>query len=254
MDRSGNLGIRKDQLVAFADFRITSAETDAEARIRPGALANLLIQSATESADSLGFGFEGLKEHNLFWVLSRISVKVFKRLKWYDRVEIETWPRDISGILYLRDFIARDGQGDTAALGTSAWLAIDLKKRRPKRFEGELHDLFVSMKDRIAYEDLPEKLPGISVGDNFRVTSKYFDIDLNRHVTSTRYIDWMMDTFPIDFHREYYPKSLSVNFIKETLPDSVLDIVREERRDREYFFEGVHSGTGETAFRGKVIF
>ncbi|MCK5221183.1 MAG: hypothetical protein KAR14_06350, partial [Candidatus Aminicenantes bacterium] len=57
--------IHEKDLVTVLRSKITSAETDMESRLRPGALINLLIQAATYSADKLGFGYESLKKHNL---------------------------------------------------------------------------------------------------------------------------------------------------------------------------------------------
>ncbi len=254
MEIADNNKMEKTDLVTYSKFKITSAETDMEARLRPGALINLLIQSASQSADSLGFGYSELREHNLIWVLSRFSVKIFKELKWNDTIEIETWPKDITGLLYLRDFVARDENGEVVAMASSAWLAIDLERKRPTKIEGEFSDIFVSLKEKYAYPDPPEKLLPVESGTKFTVVSTYFDIDLNKHVTTTRYFDWMMDTFSPDFHKDHYPQLLSINFVKETLPGSQLNIFRKKNSDSEYVFEGVNTGLIKTSFRGKIVF
>ncbi len=59
-------GSSSNNLISVSEFNITSAETDIEARLRPGALVNLLVQSAINSADSLGFGFGGIRSQNHF--------------------------------------------------------------------------------------------------------------------------------------------------------------------------------------------
>jgi len=225
-----------------------------EARLRPGALVGLLIESAIQSADKLGFGFDNLKVHNLFWVFSRLSVKVFKSVKWNDVIEVETWPKNINGILYIRDFIVRDDRCEIVAKASSAWLPIDFETKRPKRRESFDTDIFVSLKEKYALDYLPEKLSKVAEGELFHVNSTYFDIDFNGHVTSTRYIDWMMDTFPVEFHKRNYFKMLSVNFIKEILPEGKLEILRNNNEKGEYLFEGGNSDSGKSAFRGKIIF
>lgn len=64
---------------------INSAETDALGRLRPSSLLNLLIQAAISSADHLGFGFEALQNQELFWVLSRISIKIDRPILWKEK-------------------------------------------------------------------------------------------------------------------------------------------------------------------------
>ncbi|MCK5004125.1 MAG: hypothetical protein KAS21_03510 [Candidatus Aminicenantes bacterium] len=246
--------INKNDLISTLKFKVTSAETDMESRLRPGALVNLLIQSATHSADKLGFGYESLKKHNLFWVFSRLTINIARPLNWNEVVEVETWPKDIVGLLYTRDFIIRDGDGKVVARAASAWLPIDLETKRPKRKESFDSKFFTFLKDKHALKDPPEKLSETQEGEIFKVNSTYFDIDLNKHVTSTRYIDWMMDTFPIDFLQKNYPKVLSINYVKETMPEMKLDITKGQNGLGEFLLEGVNSETGKTSFRGKIIF
>jgi len=245
--------IDKD-LITILKFRITSAETDMEARLRPGSLVNILIQSAKRSADNLGFGYEGLKKYNLFWVFSRLTIDIVRPVSWNEVVEVETWPKDIIGLLYTRDFLIRDGGGKVVARAASAWLPIDLETKRPKRKESFDSEFFTFLKDKHALKDPPVKLLETQKGEIFKVYSTYFDIDLNKHVTSTRYIDWMMDTFPIDFLLKNYPKALSINYIKETMPEMKLNITKEQNGAGEFLLEGVNSETGKTSFRGKIIF
>ena len=125
-----------DQLTLFAPFRVTSADTDMQGRLRPGALVNMLIQSAIQSADALGLGFKGLSRENLFWVLSRMTVEIDRILVWNEEVVVETWPKSIEGLLYLRDYLVRNGNGNIIARATSGWLAVDFESKRPKNFEG----------------------------------------------------------------------------------------------------------------------
>ena len=93
--------LTESNLTTLSHFKITSADTDMHARIRLGSLVNLLIQSAIDSADKLGFGYGGIRHQNLFWVLSRLTLEIYRPLKWYESVEVETWPKDVERILYL---------------------------------------------------------------------------------------------------------------------------------------------------------
>jgi len=245
---------KKSNLILFADYKVTSADADMFGRLRLGALVNFLIQSAIKSADRLGFGFKDLERHQLFWVLSRLTAEIDKPLKWYDSAQVETWPKDAEKIIYLRDFLMRDQNGETVAKSTSGWLPIDLKTKRPKRYEGEFAELFVHNREKHALRELPEKLPIINDGDEFEFHPAYFDCDFNKHVTTTRYVDAMMDTFEIDFHEANYPKRLSLNFIKETAPGEKLKIIRSEKEEKKFFFEGIKIESGNVSFRGRIDF
>lgn len=246
--------LTENDLTLYSAFKITSADTDMYMRIKLGGVVNLLIQSAINSAESLGFGFKGLRKQQLYWVLSRITVEIYHPLTWNQDVEVETWPKTIEGLLYMRDYIVRDKSQNIIARATSGWLAIDAETKRPKLLDGIEAEMFVYLKDKHALSESPEKLTATSEGDTFDVQSGYFDFDLNRHVTSTRYVDWMMDTYSIDFHKNHYPKKLSINFMKETLPGDSINIVRSSLNGLEYSFEGTNHAQKTVAFRGKIDF
>lgn len=246
--------LSEKELSIRTKYRITSADTDMFGRLRLGGLMNLLIQSAIQSADSLGFGFKGLKGQQLFWVLSRITVEIDKALKWYDEIEIETWPKDVEKLLYLRDFFLRDQDGNKIGRATSGWLAIDVANKRPRKVDAINEDVLIRLNTKKAFEELPEKLEVLTTGEEKEIQTSYFDIDLNRHVTSSRYIDWMMDFLPVDFHEKNYPKKFSVNYMKETMPGETIQLRKHHLEGNFILFEGSNLHKNSSAFRGKIAF
>ncbi len=246
--------LSENNLVCRTNFKVTSADTDMEARLRPGALINYLIQSAINSADQLGFGFSGLQQQQLFWVLSRMTVEIYEPVKWYDEIIVDTWPKDIEKIIYLRDFLVKRKSGEIIAKATSGWLAIDVNTKRPKIVDGLYTGIFKHLKDKHALNEPPEKLSQQKAGEEFIINTTYFDIDLNKHVTSSRYIDWMMDTFPVDFHKNNYPWKISINYIKETMPGEKILLLRTQPNEKDFLFEGFHSSSSNSAYRGKLEF
>lgn len=243
-----------EDLILTTPFTVTSADTDMYRRLRPGALLNYLIQASIQSADSLGFGFGGLEKQHLFWVLSRLTVEVYRPLQWYESLTVETWAKDVEKLIYLRDYIVRDGQQEVVARGTSGWLAIDMETKRPKKLEGVQAELFERLRDKHGLEYSPVRLQGTGDGELYYIHPTYFDFDLNQHVTSTRYVDWMMDTFSFDFHEKHYPTKMVVNYQKETRPGESIEMYRSREDDKRYLFEGVNASTGKTSFRGEIGF
>ncbi len=246
--------LTEKELTRISNFNVTSAETDMFSRIQLGAYVNLLIQASIHSADDMGHGFKDLAQKNLFWVLSRITIEIYRPLEWHDDVEVETWAKGMNRLFYLRDYVVRDKDRNVVGRGTSGWLAVDFETKRPKKIESERSDLFEHLKDKHALEELPESIGKVKDGKQFEVQSSYFDIDLNKHVTSTRYIDWVMDTFSPEFHRDHYPRRLSVNYMRETKPLETIRILRSQIGENQYVFEGINLGADTTAFRGKIEF
>ncbi len=244
----------KEELVLTSTYNITASETDVKARLRLGALINLLIHSAYDSADRLGFGYKGVREQQLYWVLSRMTVEIYKPMKWYQDTVVDTWPKDIDSLLYLRDYQVKDKEQNDVARCTSGWLAIDIETKRPKKVNAIYADIFTQLKDKHGLTDVPEKLPAVTEGEKYEITAQYFDLDLNKHVTTSRYIDWMLDTLPLDFHLNNYPKRLAINFLRETMIGDKIQLIKSQTADNQFSFEGINLTKNTNAFRAKIDF
>lgn len=246
--------IPNHELVLQYSFNVTTADCDMNARLRPGGLVNYLVLAAINSADTLGFGYTGLRGQQLFWVLSRMTVEIYKPLKWYDTAVVETWPKDVNGLLYLRDFVVKNQHDEIAAKCTSGWLAIDIQSKRPRKVEEKFGYIFDRMKERHALKQLPEKLGPVTTGKSYEVKSTWFDLDVNKHVTSSRYADWMVDTLPMDFLRNHYPTRLSINYLKETMHGETISLMQSSTPENQFLFEGINRASDSVKCRGRIDF
>ena len=112
---------------------------------------------AWEHADLLGFGYNALKKHKQFWVLSRLLVKIERRPEWGEDFTLETWSRGTDGFFGYRDFSFVDNQGHPIVKGTSSWLVLDLKSKRIVRLNdfGEFPHHDESVFDNNAQKVMP---------------------------------------------------------------------------------------------------
>lgn len=245
--------MKKDiSLSSIHNFKITSADTDIIGRLKPSAMLNFIIQAAVNSATQLGFGFNEMKNNSLFWVLSRIDIEINRPLLWNEDISVETWPKNIDKIMYLRDFIIRDSENKIAAKSASGWLAVDTECKRPRKIVAVDQEIFYLLKNKHALEKIPQKLLPIKSGEKYDVKSHFSDLDLNGHVTATRYLDKMTDTLETQFLIDNYPKKISINYIRETMPDDNLEITKNTISENEYIFEGKNKTAQTIAFRGII--
>ncbi|MEJ2004701.1 MAG: thioesterase [Cyclobacteriaceae bacterium] len=242
-------------LVLHKRFTVTTADADCFGRLRPGALINFMLQAAVSSADELGFGLAYLKENKLFWVLSRLSLEVYDVINWQDELEVLTWPRDTDRLYYLRDFVVQRPDGFKVAAATSAWLALDNNSKRPVQLDSGKNEVFTRLKNKsCGINDLPKlqteaKVPDFSVP----IVPLFSEFDLNGHVTTTRYIDWAMDTFSFRHHKQNYLSSVDVNFLKEVLPDETLTLQR-FKKENGFLFWGILNKSNRPAYALKAGF
>jgi medium-chain acyl-[acyl-carrier-protein] hydrolase len=237
------------------DFCVSSAETDFNYELKVSSLVNMFIQIAWRHAEELGFGIDYLHKNNLAWVLSKLHFKIETFPKWSDSIKLVTWPKGINRLFYLRDMEIYDKNGYCISYSTSEWLLIDTKSKRPK-LQSSHEELFVKNKDKHAIGYQIENLkPLIGNASNFSFKAQYSDIDLNQHLTTTRYIDWMFDTFEMEFFKKNLCSEMVINFIREVPFGTEVSVYRVSFPEINcHEFEFVENASKHVLFRGKLYF
>jgi len=248
------MNIDEKNIFLKQEFTVLTEVSDLYGRIRLSGFINLLVQSAIKSADSLGFGFDVLKQKNMTWMLGRLSVEIYKPVQWNQKLIIETWPKTADGLLYIRDFIVSDENEKIIARGTSGWLAVDLTKKRLINVDF-LDSIYKQQKDyKSALEYFPKKIKTIQTDESFNIKATYYDLDLNKHVTAIRYFDWMMDTFDIEFHKNNFPKEIHINYMKETSLDDEILLRKKQLSENEFYFDAKNKTTDRDSFKCMLKF
>lgn len=242
-----------NEAVFVKQYPIYSHDTDLNSRIRVSALVNIMAQSAIKSADKLGFGFDVLRSKNMTWMLGRLSLEIYDKISYDQTITVETWPKTVEGFLYIRDFIVRNEKEKVVARATTGWLGVDLTRKKLINVDF-INENFYKLNDKHGLEYQPVKIDKFETNEIFSIKSTYFDIDMNKHVTATRYIDWMFDTFPLDFIENNFPSKIHVNYLKEIkLGDEIL--LRKKRLDpTTFYFDATNETSGKEAFRCMIKF
>ena len=216
------------------DYFIHSYEIDLTARLRFSALNRYLQESAWKNAEQLGFGFGALFKKDLAWVLTRMVISVDHLPGWNETIRIATWPSGKDTIFAYRDFQFFDTSGIELGRATTSWCVIDLRTRKPvlisDAFDHDLAEL-----DKQMFDERPAKLAEITRTDlRWSTIVGYQDLDVNEHVTNSRYIDWIFESFDLDFLKKHRVQNLAINFQAEALYGYEVNVQTEKVSDLEY--------------------
>jgi acyl-ACP thioesterase len=224
---------------------------DATRRATIPRLTGYFLEAAWNHAEALGAGFTHLRSQGKFWVLARMRCEVEEYPEWGEEVTLRTWPRGMKAALAFRDFELVNEAGMRFAAATSAWLVLDSASKRPQRLDRLLPGLS-DMSGKAALERDPEKLGETETWDNeSRITARYTDIDVNQHVTSSRYLGWMLDAYPARFHVQHSLRVVEVNYLGETLEGEEL-IVRTRRCEARVYGHSLVKASGEGVCRARL--
>lgn len=176
-------------------YTIRSYQTDDTGHLFIQQLFNLLQDAAHKHADGIGFGQRQLEKHNLFWVLSRLSLEIVKIPNVGDEVYLSTWVKSIRGAVSEREFSI--SIGDQIIINASSlWFSLSGENHKPTRLPTTYSDLMI-INDEYAHkggsvkviEDVADNKQ--SSGQNLVV--QHSDIDMVEHVNNATYVRWIMD-------------------------------------------------------------
>lgn len=233
----------------FETFKVRAAEIGPNEVAKPTAIINYFQEAAWQHADLLGVSVPALMERGHTWVMHRLFVEVLQPIKKNGELRIETWPSAIEKFFTYRDFRFTDKNKDLVARGATAWVVIDLKKRRlipiPDYIAG---GNFVIDNGHLPHPE--EKLPDMqdpTAGPSFRVY--YHHLDQNNHVNNVHYLEWMLASLPQDYLANMLIQSTDIQFKSECkLGDEVLTEYR-QLNDSEVLHRLVESSSGREVAR-----
>ena len=198
------------------NFFVYPREVDVNKEMTLPAVGGAILDAAGLAAREKGFGMEQMHSEGLAWVVSRICIEMFSFPKEYSIFTAETWIENISSLVSTRHFELRNADGEMLGKATSLWSLIDMERRRA-----------VNLRERT------EMLPyvegsGIDIAAPKRVSPVIgtkelihhvvcSDIDINCHVNSFKYVQWVLDTFTLAELRSLFIKRIDINYIKEAL-------------------------------------
>ncbi|MDP4239602.1 MAG: thioesterase [Bacteroidota bacterium] len=217
-------------------FQIQPQYVDFQFRATMASLGDILLTAAGFNADDNGFGLRRLHEQDYAWVLSRMAIEMNRFPEQYENIQVETWIEDVGRVTTTRNFCIRDDQDEIIGNACSNWVMLDMKTRRAKDLM-TLDGIQEYASGDPGLIDKPIKLGTVEGDeyDGFKV--KYSDIDINGHVNSIRYIQWISDCFSLDCYRKCQVKRFEINYVNEMLYDDFVEIVGNEIVSGDFRFE-----------------
>lgn len=228
------------------EFYLTAAEVNAQREIPMPRLVTLIIDTATGHANAIGVGFDRMISYGISWVLSRLTIDLKEAPSVNRKYRIDTWIENLNRMFSERDFEIVDVEtGEAIGWAHSTWMAINMETRRPSDLT-----MLVEMKDsingRIYPLDKGGKLLPLQDGENPRdYRFAVSDIDVNRHVTTRRYIDLIIDQWSLDRYDDCRISRFEIAFKHEAYYDELSTTVSAPHEGSPEVFD-VQVGIGST--------
>lgn len=206
------------------EFYLAAGESGPEQVMPVGLLTSRLIEVATNHANALAAGYEHLMARGLTWVLSRVAIEMTSWPPIDSRYSITTWVESLNKRFSTRCYTIRLADGTVAGYARTVWVAIDVASRTMAdiSFLTGLADAATKLSCPIA--DAGRHRPVEAPDRVSRYRFVYSDIDSNRHVNTVRYVQMLLNCWPLDFHDRHTVRRLEISFVRESYFDEEAEV------------------------------
>ena len=219
-----------------------------------GVLGNHLLNVAGFHSHDRGFGIDRLNKEHYTWVLSRLALEMYDLPMQYESFTIETWVENVYRLFTDRNFAVLNKEGKAIAYARSVWAMIDTETRKPVDlmaiYDGDIAGYIC---DKDCPIDKPSRIKVNSKEPVAILPVKYSDMDINGHVNSIRYIEHILDLFPVDAFKEKRVRRFEMAYVAETMATDTMAYYMDKVDDDNFDIE-VKKNQADVVCRSKVIF
>lgn len=168
-----------------------------------------------KQSEELGVGIDYLADKKIAWVFYKYNIKVHRYPKYGEKIKVSTIASGFKKFYASRTYEILDENNEKIVEGQGVFLLIDLERRRAIRIPEDLYMSYGINKDVENQIDISklEKLSEPMYSTEFKV--RYSDIDSNKHVNNSKYVEWAVEAVPMEIVLNYEMNELDVIFIKE---------------------------------------
>lgn len=197
-------------------FRIRSYEIDPHGHVSMPSLCNYFQEIAGQHAQSYGVSIKQLAKKNLTWVLARLHLEIESYPSFGNDIRLETWPSGHDGLYATRDVLFYCDE-EWIGRGTSAWLLVDVMRKRPIRIPDFIKKIQLPERDRALTGRLERPTIEEAPACERHFIVRYGDLDINQHANNVCYAEWALETVPVDVLNTHQVHSLELHFRAESV-------------------------------------
>ncbi|MGL4292704.1 MAG: acyl-[acyl-carrier-protein] thioesterase [Bacteroidales bacterium] len=217
-------------------YPVYSNQVNAQKELPVSMLVQHLIDAASRDAEKWGFGFRHLISNNHAWVLARLAFEIERYPMVDDTLTIETWVEGVNKHFTSRNFRLLDQNLNVLGYGRSVWSVIDFQTRESVDLS-IYEDIGKRIQDLPCPIEKPGRISPIKSEEARIYRVEVSDLDINRHMTSSRYIDHLLDLFTLEKFDQNRIARFEVQYLSEALYNENLHLFKEKTKENEYVLE-----------------
>ena len=203
-------------------YTVRDCDVDRFGRLKPSVLLYFAQDVAGAHCDVLSLNYDALAQRRLFWAVIRHRVQITRLPMRGETVTVETWPMPTTRSAYPRSTVAYDEKGNELFRTISLWILMNLDTRAmilPGKSGVEVSGMLTG--SELAP---PASASLVPYTDSALRKVVFTDLDRNGHMNNCRYLDWVWDLLPSDFHKAHPVGEFTVCYQSEAREGQVLEL------------------------------
>ena len=229
-------------------FFLSAGETNPEQEMSVSILVSKIIDVATAHANSLKIGNPFMTDIRAGWVLSRVSLEMYRWPSVNETYSIATWIESFNRHFSERAFSFSDSEGNILGYARTVWMVMSVDTHEnvglshlnlpEEMILGERVPVEKQQRHRLILPpDTPaDEIPAGAVLADYppsKYCFKYCDLDSYRHVNTVRYVDLLLNQFSLEDFDSTVVSRLEMSFLHEARYGMTVDILRRDRPSEE---------------------
>ncbi len=202
------------------EIYVHGASTDLNEKIMLPNLIDLFIYAGLDHSEGTPISIKNLQAHNMSWVQLQAQYKINRMPELNENIKVASQLVNIESLYCNRDFSITNESGEILATAKAKWFLINLTKRRPIKPISAVYEIYDAIKrDSRLYDGEFTTLREADKYEESREFDTYYsDIDFNKHITSSCYFRWIVNSMPLEFMKNHTPKFIEAKFMAEVIP------------------------------------
>jgi len=198
-------------------FKVMSYDIDETGRASLTSICNYFQEIGFNHAGLLTNNGQLFENRNIGYFLTRLHVKMQEYPAWGQQIRIRTWLSPVIDRYAVRNFEIFGSEDNLIGCGENSAVFFDMLKKQAVVPDEDFRKKIPSSERQRPINDSFRNLPVFdSAQYETAFNVKYCDHDTYRHVNNVKYIDWALNSVPVNIWKEFQPSSIEINYRSES--------------------------------------
>jgi len=209
----------------FIAYDVPFYDTDLTKQMTLPAVLRVAVQCSEEQSRNLGRDDDYLKGMGLTWIITHYEIKVTRLPKVNEKILIATEAIAYNKYFCYRDFLFYSQHEQELVRIVATFAVMNLQTRKLQMISEKVVEPFQTEKIKKIRRASKIAEPSLEGLQSVQYRVRFLDLDGNRHVNNSHYLEWFLDPLGIDFLEEYTVKKASLRYVKEVAYGNLIESV-----------------------------